>query len=271
MSEFPQSDYILTEFETGWLTIWLNRPAARNALSQELTDGLWAVLRAARARPDIRGLTLRGKGGVFCAGGDIKGFKSIFQGGAQSEADVAAANAAAGELFDFLDQMPCPVIMLIEGAAMAGGMGMACAGDVVIVTKDAKFALTETTLGIPPAQIAAFVVQRLGLPQARRLMLTAARFDGEEAQRIGLADFVAENAADAEKIERSIRKNVMRCAPRANAITKQLVLATRHLERQEMIKFAGESFAKAMRGEEGREGVAAFLEKRTPAWAKEQM
>ena len=201
MSNLPETQNLFLAQTGGWLTIWFNRPEARNALSKDLMDELRAVLHAVRDDRAIRGITLRGKGGVFSAGGDLKGFKSNYQAGAQSVEDVARSSRAGGEMFDLLNEMPQVVVMLVEGAAIAGGLGMVCTGDVVAVTKDAKFAMTETTLGIPPAQIAPFVVQRLGLRVARRLMVTAARFDGAEAGRLGLADHVVDDAAGLERIE----------------------------------------------------------------------
>ena len=114
-------------------------------------------------------------------------FKTGFQGGEQGLKDVHHASEMTGLFFDMINSYPKPVIMLAEGAAMAGGLGMLCAGDIVVVTEDCKFALTETTLGIPPAQIAPFVSQRIGLAKARRIMLTAARFTGKEAHEMGLA------------------------------------------------------------------------------------
>jgi isohexenylglutaconyl-CoA hydratase len=276
MIEIPSTEHLITELREDWLTIWFNRPEARNALSAELTSELRLVLEAVRDDRTVRGITLRGKGGVFCAGGDIKGFKAIFQGGdgngeegdGQSLDEIAEASRTAGELFDLIDRMPQVVVILVEGAAMAGGLGIVCGGDVVIVTEDAKFALTETTLGIPPAQIAPFVVQRLGLKTARRLMLTAARFDGREAERIGLADFVVADAEALDTAEAGIRKQVRRCAPGANAVTKEIVLAAPRLNRERMIDLAAHGFAECMLGDEGREGVLAFMEKRKPSWAE---
>lgn len=267
MATLPETENLLLEQTDGWLTIWFNRPDNRNALSQELTAEFRAVLSAVRDDRGIRGITIRGKGGVFCAGGDLKGFKSNFQGGSQSVADVAASSRDGGEMFDQVNEMPQVVVILVEGAAMAGGLGLVCTADVVAVTGDAKFAMTETTLGIPPAQIAPFVAQRLGLRTARRLMLTAARFDGVEAGRLGLADFVADDAAGLDEIEAGIRKQVLRCAPGANAVTKQIVLATRHLDRPAMLDFAAKGFAECMLSDEGREGIASFLEKRKPNWS----
>ncbi len=270
MNTLPHTENLLLEQDNGWLTIWFNRPETRNALSEALTDDLCTVLNTLRDDKACRGITLRGKGGIFCAGGDLKNFKAGFQGGEQSQADIEAASRAAGEMFDLINELPQVVVILVEGAAMAGGLGMVCTADVVAVTRDAKFAMTETTLGIPPAQIAPFVAQRLGLSAARRLMLTASRFNGEEAERLGLADFVVEDAAGLDQIEADIKKQVNRCAPGANAVTKEVVLATRHLNREEMVDFAAKGFASCMLSEEGKEGVAAFFEKRKPYWAAEK-
>ena len=201
MSALSPTRTIETDVQHAWLTIWLNRPESRNALNEEITTELHNTLQVVQDDRSVRGITLRGRGGVFCAGGDLKAFQSDFQGGAESHQLVAAASRRAGELFCLVNEMPQVVVILVEGAAIAGGLGLACAGDLVVVTRESQFALTETTLGIAPAQIAPFVVQRLGLSAARRLMLTAARFDGEEAQRIGLADQVVDDVDALDEAE----------------------------------------------------------------------
>jgi len=267
MSALSPTRTIETDVQHAWLTIWLNRPESRNALNEEITTELHNTLQVVQDDRSVRGITLRGRGGVFCAGGDLKAFKSDFQGGAESHQLVAAASRRAGELFRLVNEMPQVVVILVEGAAIAGGLGLACAGDLVVVTRESQFALTETTLGIAPAQIAPFVVQRLGLSAARRLMLTAARFDGEEAQRIGLADQVVDDVDALDEAELKIRAGVMRCAPGANAMTKELVLAAARLEPQAMLDLAAERFAEGMLSDEGREGISAFIEKRKPSWS----
>ena len=269
MTNLPKTENILLEQDAGWLTIWFNRPDNRNALSKELTTELKAVLNAVRDKKNIRGITLRGKGGVFCAGGDLKGFKNNYQGGSQTVEDIAAASRQGGQMFDLINELPQVVLILVEGAAIAGGLGMVCCADAVAVTKDARFAMTETAIGIPPAQIAPFVAQRLGLRIARRLMVTASRFDGEEAHRLGLADYVVDDAAGLDQIEADMKKQVRRCAPGANAVTKAIVLATRHLNREQQLDFAAKGFAECMLSDEGREGVASFIEKRKPIWAEQ--
>jgi isohexenylglutaconyl-CoA hydratase len=269
MINLPKTENILLEQDAGWLTIWFNRPDNRNALSKELTTELKEVLNAVHDKKNIRGITLRGKGGVFCAGGDLKGFKNNYQGGSQTVEDIAAASRQGGQMFDLINELPQVVLILVEGAAIAGGLGMVCCADAVAVTKDARFAMTETAIGIPPAQIAPFVAQRLGLRIARRLMVTASRFDGEEAHRLGLADYVVDDPAGLDQIEADMKKQVRRCAPGANAVTKAIVLATRHLNREQQLDFAAKGFAECMLSDEGREGVASFIEKRKPIWAEQ--
>jgi isohexenylglutaconyl-CoA hydratase len=278
MPQLPDTETLALEFESGWLRIWLDRPQTRNALSGEMVAELTAVLNAVREDRSVRGITLRGRGGVFCAGGDLKSFGSMLSGSEPARPDgepdparieeVARFSRGAGELFGMLDTVPQVLLVLVEGAAMAGGLGVTCTADVVAVTRDAKFALTETTLGIAPAQIAPFVVNRIGLPAARRLMLTAARFDGTEAGRIGLADHVVDDAAALDAVEAKVREQVLRCAPAANAVTKELIMATRTANREQMLDLAGRGFARCLLSAEGREGITAFLEKRKPAWAE---
>jgi isohexenylglutaconyl-CoA hydratase len=190
----PKVENVLLEHAGDTLTIWFNRPEVRNALSSEVADDLAAILEALPQNRDIRFVILRGKGGVFCAGGDLKMFKTVFQGGTERD-EIIRFNADFGRLMKAIQAMPQLFVVLIEGAAMAGGLGLACLADVTIATRDAKFALTEVTLGIPPAQITPVVIKRIGASEARRLLLTAARFDGAEAGRLGFVHFVVEDAA----------------------------------------------------------------------------
>ena len=268
MPSLPKTSAIKLVVENEWLTISFNQPEKRNALTAELTSEIIDALNSIKDDNAIRGITMKGEGGIFCAGGDLKSFKSGFQGGNKGLKDVIHASETTGQFFDLINSFPAPIIMLAEGAAMAGGRGMLCTGDIVIVTEDCKFSLTETTLGIPPAQIAPFVVDRIGLAKARRIMLTASRFTGKEAFEIGLADYLAKDTEDLIAIENEIRKGVLKCAPKANAVTKQIVLATRSLDREEMIKFAAKGFAEQMLSDEGLEGIASFVEKRQPKWTK---
>ena len=267
MSRLPETGALDLELEDGWLTIWFNQPEIRNPLTNERVNDLFAVCKAIHNRRDIRGVTFRGQGGIFCAGGDLKAFRTAFHGSATRE-DVVKLSLSGAALFDVINALPQVTIMAIEGAAMAGGFGMACCADVVICEAGARFAMTETAIGISPAQIAPFVIQKLGYATARRLMLTAARFDGNGAHELGFADFVAEGVEALDGIEQQIRKQVLGCAPGAIADTKSLILALPGMTRDEAIDAAAENFTGRLLSDEGREGVASFLEKRKPIWAQ---
>jgi len=265
MTTLPAVTAVDLELERGWLTVWFNQPETRNALTYDLVADLKSVLDRVRDDRDVRGITLRGRHGVFCAGGNLKQFKQTFQGGATRD-EIIAMSKEVAVLLDAINDAPQVVLAVIEGAAMAGGFGIACAADAVICEASARFAMTETSLGISPAQIAPFVIQKLGYATARRLMLTAARFDGREAHALGFADFLAEGMQAAEKIERGLRAQVLRCAPGAVADTKSLIRALPGMSRAEAIQAAAENFTGRLLSDEGREGVASFLEKRKPAW-----
>ncbi|MEN7341769.1 MAG: enoyl-CoA hydratase-related protein [Pseudomonadota bacterium] len=257
---------ITTTLERGWLTIRLAQPNIRNALTDEMVLELTAELNRAATDVAIRGITFHGEGEVFCAGGDLKGFQKTID--ADSVASITDVSKRAGALFHLINEMPQVVVMCVHGAAIAGGMGMMAAGDVVITTQDAKFALTETQLGIVPAQIAPLVLQRVGPATARRLMLTGARFDGEHAAAIGLADFVVEDATAMMAKEADIRRDVFRCAPGAVAATKQLLRHLTDRDKAAVIEHAADVFAGRLGSDEGREGIASFIEKRKPEWAE---
>lgn len=266
MTTLPDTTKILNELNDGWLTIWFNSPENRNALSETLTADLIATLNAVKDDRSVRGITLRGKGGIFCAGGDLKSFSSGQSGGATKESFVTM-NRGAGDMFDLIQSMPQVVIAYVEGAAIAGGLGLMCCADVIVVNADAKFALTETMIGIAPAQIAPIVVARTGLPIARRIMLTGARFTGAETSNHNLSDFVVKDAAEFAEVEAGLIKGVMKCAPGAVGTTKEILIATPHLDREAQKDFAAEKFAQCIMSDEGREGIASFVEKRKPKWA----
>jgi len=264
MTTLPTTTLIL-EREESVLRIWFNSPEMRNALTAEVVGELSAILDAVRDDRTIRTLVLRGKGGIFCAGGDIKGFRSAMQGPADAAA-IACGNRAFGDLMIKLNEQPQVVVMLVEGGAIGGGFGLACVGDVTIVERETRFQLSETSLGIPPAQIAPFVVERVGLTEARRLMLTGARFKGEEAVRLGIGHFLADGAEGVERLCKDVLTEIASCAPGANAVTKSIVFESTRRPRADVLDFAADGFARCLLSDEGREGVTAFIEKRKARW-----
>ncbi|MFL6714060.1 MAG: enoyl-CoA hydratase/isomerase family protein [Sulfurifustis sp.] len=254
------------------LHVTLNRPDVRNALTEEMVRELSALMDEIADDRAVRSVVLRGTGGTFCAGGDIKGFRASF--GTPAPADgapdpIAVNNRRFGSFMTRLNTLPQTVVAVVEGAAFGGGLGLVCAADVAICRADTRFAVSETGLGIPPAQIAPFIVQRTGLAEARRLTLTGVRFDGREAGRLGLVHFVCDDDAGIERQLGDVLAHIARCAPGANAATKAILLASTAQPLDRVLDDAAQAFADALRGPEGREGVAAFLEKRRPAWQQD--
>lgn len=261
----PNVEQLRLEAAGPTLTIWFNRPETRNALSADMAAEFSRVLEALPDEP-YRFVVLRGSGGSFCAGGDLKMFRNVFQAGMARE-DIVRFNAEFGRTLAAIRALPQLFIVAIEGFAMAGGLGIACLADVVLTTAGARFALTEVTLGIPPAQITPAVIGRVGASEARRLLLTAQRFDGREAQRLGFAHFVDEDAAAMNERLAGLLKEARRTAPGAVGLTKQIIDAAPRLDEQALVQFAAERFADAMLADEAREGMTAFAEKRPTRWS----
>ena len=263
--DLPSTTAVELEFNDGWLHLWFNRPDNRNALSTELVADLLAAFAAVHDNRDVRGIFLRGRNDMFCAGADLKGFKRDNHDGDSSVEAVADSNYQSGSIFRTVATAPQVVVALVDGFAIAGGMGLACAADITIVTEGAQFSLTETAIGIVPAQISPYVIARLGQSNARLLMLSGARFKGNDALKYGLAHQVVADAEALTEAGDAIRKQVRKCAPGANAATKRVIQAFSTLDADALSRFSANEFAHCMM-DEGKEGVASFLEKRKPRW-----
>lgn len=267
---FPTCKTLQLTQEGHALHVSLNRPESRNAMSLEMVHELMAVFDKVTTNREIRALVLRGTGGHFCAGGDIKDMAMARQQAAQENGSDGyyELNRAFGRMLQQAEQIPQVIIAVCEGAVLGGGFGLACISDIAIATNNAQFGLPETGLGVIPAQIAPFVVKRVGLTQARRLALLGARFNGEEAARIGLVHHVAPDNDAASALLGEVLTQVKRCAPEANRVTKQLLLAVADTPLDTLLDNAAKQFSRAVRGPEGMEGTMAFVQKRLPTWAE---
>ncbi|MHC8306673.1 enoyl-CoA hydratase/isomerase family protein [Pseudomonas sp. PB3P13] len=264
MSALPVCQTLLLELHNGVLHITLNRPQSRNAMSLQMVAELRSVLASVADDRRVRALVIGGADGHFCAGGDIRDMVEARAQGASAYRDL---NRAFGALLQQVQHTPQVVITVLQGAVLGGGLGLACVSDVALADHQAQFGLPETSLGLLPAQIAPFVVQRIGLTHARRLALTAARFDGRHARQIGLVHFVEHDAqALAERLD-EVLAHVLCCAPEANARTKKILLASAGQPSDALLDEAATGFSEAVTGVEGIEGTMAFMQKRKPGWA----
>jgi isohexenylglutaconyl-CoA hydratase len=248
--------------------ITLSRPAQRNAMSLHMVTELHAALKAALADETCRVIVLRGAGGHFCAGGDIADMGRARGAEMMDGIDpIAAMNEKFGFLCAAFAGSSKPLVAVLEGAVIGGGFGLACVADVALAHAEAEFRLSETTLGLVPAQIAPFLVSRLGFSAANRLALTAATLDGVEAARIGLVHEVLQSTSALEESLTATLAALKKSPPGALAATKGLLRRAMFERPEALVADAAILFAKAARGAEGQEGMMAFLQKRKPSWA----
>lgn len=271
MANLPECANLLVEQRGSRLYVTINRPESRNALSNEVVQELSDVIDAIAEDRSIRTVILRGAGGTFCAGGDIKTFQESFQSTAPTDGSrdpIAVNNRRFGDFMLKINSMPQALVGIIEGAAFGGGLGLVCATDIAICMADTKFALSETGLGIPPAQIAPFVVNRVGMTNARHIALSGARFNGERAKELGLVHYVVRDAGELEATLKQVLNDIGKCAPGANAETKRILMDAQTKPLDEVLDYAAEAFARQLRGPEGQAGVMAFLQKQPAAWVE---
>ncbi|MBS0541145.1 MAG: enoyl-CoA hydratase/isomerase family protein [Proteobacteria bacterium] len=272
MVEFADKyEALILKRERSRLYVTLNRPEVKNALNPTLIGELKQVFEILRDRRDIKVVVLRGAGNTFCAGADLKNMEQSFGDKPKpGEKDpIAVWNRGFGAFLETVNTLPQVVVAAVEGYAIAGGFGLVCVSDVAICTEGAGFAMTETAIGIVPAQIAPFVAARIGVPQTRHLTLTAARFKGAEALRLGIAHYLVKDTAALDAKLEEVLKQIDKCAPIANALTKQVVMRVGTQDLSAVLDFAADKFAEARRGPEAGEGLRAFAEKRPPKWATE--
>jgi isohexenylglutaconyl-CoA hydratase len=262
----PVENTIFTKLENGVLSITLNRPQVRNAMSLELLEELLAALDRAEADPMTRVVTIRGADGNFSAGADIKDMAAARGKGDKAPEAVRAISVAFGQMVARFSTSPKTIITRLEGAVMGGGFGLACAADIAIASHTVRFALPEATLGLIPAQIAPVLIERIGYSEAKRLTVTGASIDAEEAHRIGLVHAVT------QEMEHAIAQacdHALKCAPEAVAVSKQLLRDARFAHSDSMVEHAADLFVDAVLGSEGMEGTQAFVEKRNAKWMPE--
>lgn len=244
------------------LELVLDRPDVRNALDESLIIALTRAFRESALEPGVRFVVLRGEGPVFCAGADLAYMQRM---AAADEATNLEDATRLSELFAAISTCPRPVVAVVHGAAMGGGVGLVAAADVALAAEGTRFGFTEVRLGILPGVISPYAVRRLGPAVARRLFLTGEIFDAAEALRTGLVDEVT----DASELEARLVLLLGRLrvgGPRAQAATKVLVDEIEALPLAEAVKRTPAHIARQRATDEAREGFAAFFAKRPPSW-----
>lgn len=244
-------------------TIVLNRPERRNAMTPQMQMELLAAFEAAVAG-DCRVLVLAGAGSAFCAGLDLSSLEGIHS---ESALDHRADAERIARLFLALHELPMPTIAAVHGPAIAGGCGLALICDFTLATHAARFGFTEVRIGFVPAVVSAFLALQIGDKKSRDLLLTGRIFDAVEAHHLGLVnEIVADNELVAHV--QALADMLLGNSPQSLADTKQLMAAQHKPWLDAAIVAAIEASVQSRASADFSEGIAAFLQKRKPAWSK---
>ena len=257
-------DFLQIERRGAAAWLWLNRPELRNALNADIQDLLLRALKELEAEQKIRVLILAGRGQAFCAGGDLSRMEQA------SKMTKAKSKVEAGRFAALLYRMhayPKPLVARVHGPAFAGGMGLVAACDLVVAAEEAEFCLPEVRIGLVPAMISPYLVRAMGEQQARRYVLTGERLSAREAHRIGFVHECVPMAELDARVEK-FAAQLAQAGPQALARSKKLLarVAKSPISPALSAHTAG-VLADVRAGDEAREGIRSFLEKRRPRWS----
>lgn len=247
----------------GVATITINSPATKNAFDVQVIAALHQAFETMQGAEGVRVVFLRGEGGTFSAGANLEWMAAAAD---LTEADNHDDAMAMAGMLKTLWDIPALTVALVEGGAFGGGAGLAAACDMAVAVEGAKFSFSEVRLGLIAATISPYVVRAIGPRHARALFATGRVFDAAHAEKIGLVSEVVA-AGELTAARDRIAREIMACAPGAVEDSKRLVdhVFGRHIDHGLMEDTARRIAARRV-GDEGREGVAAFLERRKPSW-----
>jgi methylglutaconyl-CoA hydratase len=242
----------------------LARPEVRNALDGPLIAALIEAYDEAAREDGVRAVVLRAAGPVFSAGADLAWMRRMAE--APPEANLADARALA-RLMEAVDLCPKPTLAAVQGPALAGALGLLCASDIVIAAPEAEFAVSEVRLGLIPAVISPYLIRAVGARAARDLVLTARRIGAAEAHRLGIVHEVAEQSGLEAAMDKTLA-SVLSGGPAALVAAKTLIRDVDGWSGRALAEETARRIADIRSSAEGREGIAAFLERRKPGWAR---
>ena len=247
----------------GVARVTLNRPELRNAFDDELIRQLRGAFEDISHDTSIRVMVLGGNGPAFCAGADLKWMKRM--AAYDYEENLADATALA-QMLAALDRLPKPTIARVHGPVFAGGTGLVAACDIAVGTPEAKFCLSEAKLGLSPATISPYVIRAMGERTARRYFLTAEVFDAQEALRIGMLSILT-SRDELDGVISSLVEHLLAGSPEAHGSIKALIRSVAGRRPDDaLVAETAQRIAEIRGSPEGREGIAAFLEKRKASW-----
>ena len=262
--EASDQSVLLEATTDGVAMVLLNRPTRKNAFDARMILALREVFDTLAGAEGVRIVFIRGAGGAFSAGADLDWMRSAAQWG---EEDNRADALQLALMLKSLRSLPILTVALVEGPAFGGGAGLAAACDMAVATANAQFSFSEVKLGLTPATISPYVVEAIGVRNARRLFALGTRFGAEEALRIGLTCQTVPDAEALTAVQEQLATEILACAPGAVAHAKQLAddVAYQPVD-QALMEDTARRIAKARVSPEGQEGLAAFFDKRKPGW-----
>ncbi len=262
------SDAILVTIDGAVATITLNRPSVHNAFDDVLIADLTTALDDCERNRSVRAVVLTGAGASFSAGADLNWMRGMAQASGDANRTDSLRLATLMRTLNFLSK---PTLARVNGSAYGGGVGLVACCDIAISVDGAKFSLSEVKLGLVPAVISPYVIAAIGMRQARKFFISGEVFDAATAARIGLLhDVVAPDQLDAA-VERTLHF-LTKGGPLAQAEAKQLALRVGGMTRESAERLDAENaelIARLRVSAEGQTGLAAFLDKRAPDWARE--
>jgi methylglutaconyl-CoA hydratase len=247
----------------GVATVTLNRPAVRNAFDDAVIAQLTEMLVDLGGNSEVAAVVLAGSDPIFCAGGDLGWMQRMAH---FDEAANLEDARGLGRLLQVLDRLPKPTLARVQGGAYAGGIGLMAACDIAVASDDARFAVTEVRIGLAPAVISPYLVRAMGARICRRLFLTAEVFDAAAAKAWGLVHETVPRAELDDRVARFL-DHLSKGSTAAQAVSKRLTADVDRPLDADVIDLTARAIAAQRASPEGREGVAAFLEKRQPSWA----
>lgn len=247
-------------------TITLNRVEVHNAFNEKMIAEINETVSSLGKEIAIRAIILKGAGKLFSAGGDLNWMKKA---ATYTEAENWDDAVKLSDMFNSLNSVSKPLIVLVQGAAMGGATGLISCADIAIAVSDTKFAFSEVKLGLIPATISPFVLAAIGARAARRYFLTGERFDGNAALNMGLVHELVDSADQLDAAGEAIISQILTSGPEAVETSKKLIkdIAGQEINTELRHKTA-EDIAKRRACAEGQEGLSAFLEKRQASWTQ---
>lgn len=254
---------ISIEEDNHTVTLWLNRPKVHNAINGEMIHELLHFFSEIACNRQVRVVVIRGKGESFCSGADLNWMKEVTE--YNYDQNFLESHTLAKCLYA-VKSCSKVVVSLVHGAVMGGANGLVAASDIVIAANTAYFAFSEVSLGLVPAVISPYVIEKTGHSQSLRLMLLAEKFSAFEAEHVGLVHYVVEESGLDYKLEEIVFK-LLKNSPDAILRTKNLLQQLKELHDPESImKYTSEVIAKARISDEGQEGMTSFFKKQKPDW-----